>query len=102
MKVEIKSIQVLPVYLLTEWRVFESEEDGRCATRFLGIGNRRVLVMSPPIRQFDPDTACGLDADGEVWLLFPRAQADQTHTGYEPVHDVLISSANRMLKSKSK
>jgi hypothetical protein len=88
MRVEIKSIQVLPVHLLTQWRVLESEEDGRWVTRFLGIGNRRrMLVISPPIRRFDPDTACGLATDGEVWLLFPGEHAGKSKTGYESTCD---------------
>lgn len=88
MKVIIGAIYTLPQHLLTQWRVLESEEDGRWVTRFLGIGNRRhMLVMSPPIRRFDPDTACGLATGGEVWLLFPGGHAGKTKTGYESACD---------------
>lgn len=88
MKVIIGAICTLPQYLLTQWRVLESEEDGRWVTRFLGIGNRRrMLVMSPPIRRFDPDTACGLAEDGEAWLLFPGEHAGKSKTGYESTCD---------------
>ena len=88
MKVIIGAISTLPQYLLTQWRVLEAEEDGIWVTRFLGIGNRRrMLVMSPPIRRFDPDTACGLATGGEVWLLFPGEHAGKSNTGYEPTCD---------------
>jgi hypothetical protein len=89
MKIEIQEIDTLPEHMLTDWRVFEFEEDGRWVTRFIGIASHiRTPVLSPPIQRFDPNTSCGQDADGEVWLLFPGDHADQTHTGYEPSCDV--------------
>src|SRR5665647_1423909 len=35
-KTKIETITTLPEHLLTEWRVYESEEDGDWITRFIG------------------------------------------------------------------
>ena len=89
MKIEIQEIDTPPQHLLTEWRVYEFEEDGRWVTRFIGIGSHiRTPVLTPPITRFDPDTGCGQDVNGDVWLLFPGEHAGTSKTGYEPSHEV--------------
>jgi hypothetical protein len=89
MKIEIQAIHTPPLHLLTEWRVHEFEVDGCLTTRFIGIASHlRTPVLSPPIRRFDPNTACGQDVAGEVWLLLPGDHADHAHTWCEPYCDV--------------
>lgn len=101
MKVAIQPITVLPVHLLTEWQVLEFEEGGSTATRFFGLSRPGVLVLSPPIEQFDPDCECGLDVAGEVWLLFPGHHARQSRTCCELSHDVTASFVEAMLVDAS-
>jgi hypothetical protein len=84
---KIEPVHARPTYVLFFWQVLEIRSPGGDVFRhFFGYPGRSTeFEISEPIVRFDPDRACGVTAEGIVYMLPHAANNGATDVTEEVV-----------------